>query len=214
MLRYQTLWEGRWIFAVLIVLTGGLWSLRSWLSPWPSLVGVALILFTVYFFRDPDRVAPADPKAIVAAADGVVADIGEFDEPEVTKTRMQRVGIFLSVLNVHTNKAPVDGKVIYSKEYAGAYLDARDPGASGKNAARTWAFQNDRATVVVRQLTGLIARRIVGWSKVGDTVQKGERFGMIRFGSRTEVYLPLNAEITAKIGDRVEGGVTVIARLP
>jgi len=213
MLRYQTLWEGRWIFAVLFLLTGGFWALRSWISLVPALLGVGLILFSVYFFRDPDRVAPADPLAVVAAADGTVTDIREVDEPDVAKTKMKRVGIFLSVFNVHTNKAPIAGTVIYSKEYAGAYLDARDPDASGKNACRTWGFENDRAKVVVRQLTGLIARRIVGWSKVGDTVQKGERFGMIRFGSRTEVYVPLDAEITANIGDRVEGGVTVIARL-
>ena len=213
MLRFQTLYEARWIFAALLVLTGILWRLRSRLTLLPALLGVGLILFTVYFFRDPDRVAPADPKAVVAAADGVVADVREFVEPEVTHAKMKRVGIFLSVLNVHTNKAPIDGKVIFSKEHAGAFLDARDPDASGKNACRTWAFQNGDTTVVVRQLTGLIARRIVGWSKVGDTLQKGERFGMIRFGSRTEVYVPLDAEITVNPGDRVEGGVTIIARL-
>ena len=212
MLRFQTLWEGRWIFAVLFILTAVLWQFRRQITPVPCLLGLGVILFTLYFFRDPDRAAPADPKAVVAAADGVVADIREIDEPEFAQ--MKRVGIFLSVLNVHTNKAPIDGKVLYSQEHAGAYLDARDPDASGKNACRTWAFQNERATVVVRQLTGLIARRIVGWSKVGDTVHKGERFGMIRFGSRTEIYVPLDAEITARVGDRVEGGVTVIARLP
>lgn len=212
-MRFQTLWEARWIFAVLFVLTGALWSFRSWLSVVPSLVAVLFILYTFYFFRDPDRTAPADPLAVVAAADGVVADIREINEPEVTKRGMKRVGIFLSVFNVHTNKAPIEGKVIYSQEHRGLCLDARDPDASGKNASRTWAFQNDRTTVVVRQLTGLIARRIVGWSKVDDTVQKGERFGMIRFGSRTEVYVPLDAEITTKVGDRVEGGVTIIARL-
>jgi phosphatidylserine decarboxylase len=213
MIRFQTLWEGRWIFAVFFALTGALWSFQSALSVVPSIVGMFLILFTFYFFRDPDRIAPADPLAVVAAADGVVADIREIEEPEVTKSQMKRIGIFLSVFNVHTNKAPIDGKIIFSKEHEGAYLDARDPDASGKNAARTWAFENHRATVVVRQLTGLIARRIVGWSKIGDTVQKGDRFGMIRFGSRTEIYVPMDAEITAKVGDRVEGGVTVIARL-
>ena len=213
MLRFQTLWEGRWIFAAFFVLTGVLWSLRPWLTPWPTLLGVGLILFSVYFFRDPDRIAPPAPEAVVAAADGVVADIREVEETDVAHAKMLRVGIFLSVFNVHTNKAPIAGKVIYSKEYAGAYLDARDPDCSGKNACRTWGFQNERATVVVRQLTGLIARRIVGWSKVGDTLQKGERFGMIRFGSRTEIYVPLDAEITTRVGDRVEGGVTVIARL-
>ena len=214
MFRFQTLWEGRWIFAALFVLTGVLWQFRRNITLAPCLLGLGLILFCVAFFRDPDRAAPADPKAVVAAADGLVMDIREVDEPEVCKTKMQRVGIFLSVFNVHTNKAPIGGKVIYSKEYEGAFLDARDPDASGKNACRTWAFQNERATVVVRQLTGLIARRIVGWSKVGDTVEKGERFGMIRFGSRTEIYVPLEAGITAKVGDRVQGGVSVIARLP
>lgn len=213
MIRLQTLWEARWIFTALFVLTCALWSFRSWLSVVPSLVAILLILYTFYFFRDPDRVAPADPLAVVAAADGVVADIREIDEPEFAKKRMKRVGIFLSVFNVHTNKAPIEGKVVYSQEHRGLCLDARSQDCSEKNASRTWAFQNDRTTLVVRQLTGLIARRIVGWSKVGDTVQKGDRFGMIRFGSRTEVYVPLDAEITTKVGDRVEGGVTVIARL-
>jgi phosphatidylserine decarboxylase len=209
-MRFQTLWEARWIFAAFLTLTAAL----AWMRPWAGIVGVLLILYTFYFFRDPDRTAPSDPLAVVAAADGVVADITEIEESTITHGRMKRVGIFLSVFNVHTNKAPIEGKVIYSQEFPGAYLDARDPACSGKNACRTWGFQNGQGvTVVVRQLTGLIARRIVGWSKVGDTLAKGERFGMIRFGSRTEVYLPLDAEITANIGDRVEGGLTIIARL-
>jgi len=212
-MRIQTLWEARWIFAVLFVVTGSFWALQFWLTLWPSLLGLALIFYTVYFFRDPERTAPDDPKAVVSAADGLVTDIRVVDEQEVTKTNMKRVGIFLSVLDVHTNRAPIKGTVIYSKEYEGACLDARDPEASNKNAFRTWGFQNEQVTVVVRQLTGLIARRIVGWSKVGDSLEKGARFGMIRFGSRTEVYVPIDAEITAKVGDRVKGGVTIIARI-
>jgi phosphatidylserine decarboxylase len=212
-MRIQTLWEARWIFAALFVVAGSFWALQVWLTLWPSFLGLALIFYTVYFFRDPDRTSPADPNAVVAAADGLVTDIRVVDEQEVTKTNMKRVGIFLSVLDVHTNRAPIKGTVIYSKEYDGACLDARDPEASHKNAFRTWGFQNEQVTVVVRQLTGLIARRIVGWSKVGDSLEKGEHFGMIRFGSRTEVYVPLDAEITTKVGDRVTGGVTIIARI-
>jgi len=155
-----------------------------------------------------------DPAVVVAAADGVVADIGEVEETEVVKKRQRRVGIFLSVFDVHTNRAPIDGRVIYRQHHPGLCLDARSPDCSGKNEAMTWAFENPRATLVVRQLTGAIARRIVGWSKVGDELKKGERFGMIRFGSRTEVYLPLDATVTVKVGDRVAGGTTVIARLP
>jgi len=214
MFRFQTLWEGRWIFAVLVVAFGLLWHFRHRLTIWPGVLVAGLILFTIAFFRDPDRTAPPEPEAIVSAADGVVADIREVEEVDVAHAKMKRIGVFLSVFNVHTNRAPIAGKVIYSKEYPGAFLDARDPEASGKNACRTWGFQNDRATIVVRQLTGLIARRIVGWSQVGDTVAKGERFGMIRFGSRTEVFVPLDAEITVKPGDTVAGGLTVIARLP
>jgi phosphatidylserine decarboxylase len=208
-MRIQTLYEARWIFAILSALT-----LASWFFlPWLSLLFVALIIYTFAFFRDPDRPAPEEAEAIVAAADGVVADVAESEEPEVLKTRLRRVGIFLSVFDVHTNRAPIDGRITYRQHHEGLCLDARSTDCSTKNEAMTWAFENPRSTIVVRQLTGAIARRIVGWSKVGDELKKGERFGMIRFGSRTEVYLPLDATILVKVGDRVVGGVTVIARL-
>jgi phosphatidylserine decarboxylase len=142
-----------------------------------------------------------------------VTDIVEIDEGEVLKSKTRRVGIFLSVFNVHTNRAPIDGRVTYRAYRKGLFLDARRPECSEKNESMTWAFANPRATIVVRQLTGAIARRIVGWAKVGDELKRGERFGMIRFGSRTEVYLPLTASIVVKVGDRVAGGLTVIARL-
>jgi phosphatidylserine decarboxylase len=209
-MRLQTLNEARWIFAVLVVLL-----LASWfVFPWLSLLFLALILYTFAFFRDPDRVAPDDNDAVVAAADGVVADIGEVEENEVLKTRTQRVGIFLSVFDVHTNRAPIDGRISYRQHRAGLCLDARSPECATKNESMTWAFENPRATLVVKQLTGAIARRIVAWSEVNDYLAKGERFGMIRFGSRTEVYLPLDATVLVKIGDKVIGGLTVIARLP
>jgi phosphatidylserine decarboxylase len=126
---------------------------------------------------------------------------------------MRRVAIFLSVFSVHTNRAPIDGRLIYREHHRGLCLDARNPESSEKNEAMTWAFENGRAVLVVRQITGAIARRIVGWSRVGDRLQKGERFGMIRFGSRTEVYLPVSATVLVKVGDKVAGGSTVIARL-
>src|SRR5207248_9233180 len=135
-------------------------------------------------------------------------------EHEVLRMPTRRVGIFLSIFDVHTNRAPVEGRVIYREHRKGLCLDARRPECSEKNESMTWAFQNARATIVVRQLTGAIARRIVGWAKVGDELKRGQRFGMIRFGSRTEVYLPLDAEILVKVGDHVKGGASVIARLP
>ncbi|MDP9003536.1 MAG: phosphatidylserine decarboxylase [Verrucomicrobiota bacterium] len=208
-MRFQTLFEARWIFAVLLVLGIAACLVSLWLLM-PVLL---LIVYTFSFFRDPERIAPDDPDAVLAAADGKVADIVEMEENEVLHARTRRIGIFLSVFDVHTNRAPMEGRVIYQKSHAGLCLDARHADCTTKNRAMTWAFENPRVTLVVRQLTGMIARRIVGWSKVGDELRKGERFGMIRFGSRTEVYLPLDAAVLVKVGDRVTGGLSVIARL-
>ena len=183
------------------------------LSPWLALIWVLLIFYTFYFFRDPERAIPADETAVVAAADGVIVEIADVEEPEVVKSTMRRVAIFLSVFDVHTNRAPVAGTVIYSERRIGRMLDARHPDASRLNECRTWAIKNAAGTVVVRQITGAIARRIVAWAQVGQHVARGERFGMIRFGSRTEVYLPPTAEILVRVGDRVQGGVSLIARL-
>jgi phosphatidylserine decarboxylase len=177
------------------------------------LIWLLLLLYTFYFFRDPERTLPEDETAVVAAADGVVVEIAEMEEPEWVKARMRRVAIFLSVFDVHTNRAPVAGTVTYSQRRVGRMLDARHPDASRLNECRTWAIENGAGTVVVRQITGAIARRIVAWAQIGQHVARGERFGMIRFGSRTEVYLPLSAEILVRVGDRVQGGGSVIARL-
>jgi len=210
-MRSQTLYEGRWIFAV-VFLIGAVGLLLHW----PLLIGIAVLLlvFCINFFRDPDRQAPADENAIIAAADGTVQDIVEIEETEVHNTRMKRVGIFLSVFDVHTNRAPINGRVSYIQHHPGLFLDARHSEATTKNEAMTWSFEGARATLVVRQITGAIARRIVPWAKIGDTLKIGDRFGMIRFGSRTEVYVPLTCEVTVKIGDKVKGGETVIARFP
>jgi phosphatidylserine decarboxylase len=209
-MRLQTIAEARWILAFLFF-----FALVSWFfSAWFLLLFLVLILYTLFFFRDPDRNIPADPNAVVAAADGTVMDISEVEESETLKTKMRRVGIFLSIFDVHTNRAPIDGRIIYRHHHQGLFLDARSPDCSEKNEAMTWAFENPRATIVVRQLTGAIARRIVAWADVGDELRKGDRFGMIRFGSRTEVYLPLTASVMVKAGEHVAGGSTIIARLP
>ena len=163
-MRFQTLAEGRWIFAVLILL-----ALLSFLfSAWISLLFLLLIFYTLFFFRDPERNVPTDPKAVVAAADGLVKDISEVEESDVLKTKMRRVGIFLSIFDVHTNRAPIDGRIIFRQRREGLCLDARNPECAEKNEAMTWAFENPRATIIVRQLTGAIARRIVAWADVGQ----------------------------------------------
>lgn len=209
-MRFQTLFEGRHIFAVLFALLIAAAVVGWW---WLVIVCALFVLFCVNFFRDPEREIPPGDDVVVAAADGVVADIVEIDENEVLKAKCQRVGIFLSVFDVHVNRTPIAGKIIYRQHHPGKYLDARNPECSKLNEALTWAFEGAKATLVVRQITGAIARRIVPWAQVGQSVEKGFRFGMIRFGSRTEVYLPLDAEIAVKIGDKVAGGQSVIARL-
>jgi len=209
-LRFQTLSEARCILAFFAVLAFFFWFVSGWLS----LLFLLLIFCTLAFFRDPERTVPAGPNEIVAAADGTVMDIIELDENQVLRTKACRVGIFLSIFDVHTNRAPIDGRVTYRQHREGLCLDARRPDCSDKNESMTWAFENPRVTIAVRQITGAIARRIVAWSQIGDEVKKGDRFGMIRFGSRTELYLPLNAEVLVKVGDHVLGGSTIIARLP
>jgi len=209
-MRLQTLAEARWILVIVAVFAIAGWFVSVWLA----MLFALLFICTLAFFRDPDRTAPADSNAVVAAADGTVTEISEVDETEILKTKTRRVGIFLSIFDVHTNRVPIGGRVIYRQHRQGLCLDARRPDCSEKNEAMTWAFENSRATIVVRQLTGAVARRIVAWSQVGDDLKKGERFGMIRFGSRTEVYLPLTATVLVKVGDHVNGGSTIIARLP
>jgi len=209
-MRLQTLWEARWILSFLVVLA----IVLGLFSAWAFWFFVLLFLCTIAFFRDPERAAPVDRNVIVAAADGTVMDIVQLDEKEVLKTKTRRVGIFLSIFYVHTNRAPIDGRVVYRQHRPGFFLDARRPDCSEKNESMTWAFENPRVTIVVRQITGAIARRIVAWANVGDELKKGEHFGMIRFGSRTELYLPLNAQVLVKVGDHVLGGATIIARLP
>lgn len=174
-----------------------------------------LIIFSAYFFRDPERKIPEDPAVIVSPADGTVTSIDEVEgvegDPYLTM-RLKRVSIFLSVFDVHVNRAPIAGELIHSEPRGGLYLDARKPESSLLNESRLWIFQGEKALVGVKQITGAIARRIVPWSHVGDRLEKGERFGMIRFGSRTELYLPMETEILVRIGDKVAGGSTQVAQ--
>src|SRR4030088_3345013 len=146
-MRRQTLAEARWIFLIL----GSLTVASFFVSGWLSLVFLVLIIYTFAFFRDPERIVPNDPAAIVAAADGKIADILEIEEIEVLNAKTRRVGIFLSIFDVHTNRAPIDGRVIYRQHRQGLCLDARNPDSSEKNESMTWAFENPRVTVVVRQ---------------------------------------------------------------
>lgn len=204
----RALWEGRWILAVLLLLWGGALVISAWLA----VIVSAAILFTLYFFRDPYREISVDSEDIVSPADGKVDFVDVVDDAPYFDGNALRISIFLSVFDVHVNRAPIHGEVIHSEHRTGKFLDARNPYSAEKNERRTWLLKNEKHQVAVRQITGAIARRIVAWSQVGDHVKRGERFGMIRFGSRTDLFLPINAESQVKVGDRVQGGSTVIAK--
>lgn len=208
-MKFRALSEARWILAIL----GLVWLVTLFVFAPLSLLFALLILFTFYFFRDPERTPPADESLAVAPADGLVMAVEEWEETEFLHTKVKRVIIFLSVFDVHINRSPIEGEVTHSEPFTGLYLDARNPESSRKNARRTWVIQGPKASVIVRQITGAIARRICPWNVVGDKLERGERFGMIRFGSRTEVDFPMDSEILVKPGDRVRGGETAVAKL-
>ena len=148
-MRFQTIYEGRWIFAVVLLLGVIGWAL-GW--TWLVILAALLVLFCINFFRDPERSAPADPLAIIAAADGTVQDIVEIEETEVVRGRQKRVGIFLSVFDVHTNRAPIVGRVTYIQHHPGLFLDARHSEATTKNEAMTWAFQGEPRFAFIREI--------------------------------------------------------------
>ncbi len=211
--RLPAWYEGRWIFLILIfgLLIANLTHLHLL---WLLVLGS--FLFCLWFFRDPERKSPADPALAVSPADGTVTLVDEVVEDQFFKNRMKRISIFLSVFDVHVNRTPIDGEVLFTEGRGGLYLDARNPEASLLNESLFWAIgsrDGSRCSVGVKQITGAIARRIVPWAKQGEVLERGERFGMIRFGSRTDLYLPLDAEVLVAVGAKVKGGETAVARI-
>jgi phosphatidylserine decarboxylase len=179
---------------------------RLWLLPALAAAPVAA------FFRDPERDLPADAAAVVAASDGTVLSVERLTNPKLGTGELLRVAVFLSVLDVHVNRAPVAGRVVEYWVEDGGFAPAMKPEAEHNVAAYT-VLDTERGRVVVAQRTGLVARRIVHRAPVGSLLARGERFGLIRFGSRTDVYLPAGAaDATVAPGDKVLGGTTVIAR--
>ncbi len=184
---------------------------------WSRLCGSLLLLllgFVVFFFRDPDRRPIRDPDAILAPADGKVVAVDVVPESPFSSRPMRRVAIFLSVFDVHVNRAPTAGRVTKIEYARGSFLDARRKEAAERNERQDWWIATPRGTIGVRQIAGLVARRIVRWVGEGDSVQAGERIGMIRFGSRTELYLPEECHILVAPGDVVHAGETVVGRWP
>ena len=215
----------RWGIPTLItatlVLAWGLWLLPDGPVRW---VGYAVAgfawCFTLAFFRNPRRTPQGDARCLIAPADGLVWDVTELDEPDFIKGRAVRIGIFLSVFDVHVNRSPVDGEVVYAAYKPGKFLDVRHPSCAHENEANTLGIVADPAVapglkLLVRQLSGLIARRIISTHGVGDRLSRGELYGMIKFGSRTELWIPAETAHVVKVkkGDRVKCGETVLIEL-
>jgi len=181
---------------------------------WPLAVLLAIVaIWVVAFFRDPIRPGPRGDRYVVAAAEGHVVFVTEIDEPMYMKERAVRISIFLSVFDVHVNRYPVDGTIELVHYNKGKFLHAADEKASLDNEQSSVGIRGPRGRVLVRQIAGLIARRIVTDAKPGDHVKQGDRLGLIRFGSRTDVFLPLSAKALVKVkpGDKVLVGGTVLA---
>ncbi len=215
----------RWGIPTLLVATFVLaWAVMLLPVGAPRWIGLAvaafLWLFTLAFFRNPKRTPAGGLDCLIAPADGVVSDITEVDEPDFLGAKAVRIGIFLSVFDVHVNRSPVAGTISYARYTPGKFLDARHPDVSHANEANSIGIDvaPETATglrVLVRQLSGLIARRIICTHGIGDTIGRGELYGMIKFGSRTELWMPREYPhtVTVKVGDRVKCGETVIVRL-
>jgi phosphatidylserine decarboxylase len=169
-----------------------------------------VMVFMAFFFRDPERKPPSDTDVVVSPADGRVTRVGPMSEEADSPTV---VSIFLSPLDVHINRSPIPGKIVDVKYSPGKFLMATNEKASLVNEQNALTIQGEKITVVCKQIAGILARRIVCWRGKGDNLKLGERFGMIKFSSRTDVLLPVNVQVVVKEGQRVRGGTTVIGRI-
>lgn len=184
----------------------------AWLTVWPFAIPVLLLAaFFLWFFRDPERQIPDLPGAVVSPGDGKVTDISVVTSGGIA---LQRVSIFLNVFNVHVNRSPIGGVIREVRYQRGKFLNAMSGHSAEENEQNIVAVEGEGRTVIFKQIAGLIARRIVFTLKVGDRVTRGQRVGLIKFGSRVDVLFDPDAAIQVRIGDHVKGGATVLAVLP
>ncbi len=181
------------------------WATGTWAWAIPP---VLLAVFFLWFFRDPERPIPSDPGLVVSPADGLVTETAEISTPNGPR---KRISIFLSVFDVHVNRAPIAGELREIRYHKGQYLNAMNPKSAESNERNVVTMYGEGIEITFKQIAGLLARRIVFPLKEGDRVARGQRVGLIKFGSRTDVVLPAEAEFQVKVGERVKGGASVIA---
>jgi len=182
-------------------------------TPWTIAAGVVLVglaLFVFYFFRDPERAIPAEANAVVSPADGRVVVV----QAETNAGRPgKRISIFLAIWNVHVNRSPASGTITKLQYKPGKFLGAWVEKASLENEQNVFTLASEHGDIEFKQIAGYVARRVVSWKKQGETLARGERIGLVRFGSRVDIWLPENAKIAVKVGEHVKGGSTVVARM-
>jgi phosphatidylserine decarboxylase len=196
-------------FGVPPLVLGGVSYLLQWNVA--AVVLVLLALFVFSFFRDPDRVIPSEPGAVVSPGDGRVVVV---TEEENNGRPGRRVSIFLAVWNVHVNRSPAAGTITKLEYRPGKFLAAMRERASVENEQNVFTLSTEAGELVFKQIAGLIARRVVSWKKAGENVSRGERIGLVRFGSRVDLWVPKEAEILVKVGENVKGGSSVLAMWP
>jgi phosphatidylserine decarboxylase len=200
-----------WPFIIPLSIVTGLLFAFGWKNT--ALVSLVLTLFVLFFFRDPERTIPEGKGLVVSPADGKVIVIKDIYEPAYLKQEVKQISIFLSVFNVHVNRAPIGGAIEVVKYNPGKFHVASVDKASLDNEQTSMVIAAGKDKILVKQIAGLIARRIVCYARPGDTIKTGERYGLIRFGSRVDIFLPKTAEIRVKLGDRVRGAQDVIGVL-
>jgi phosphatidylserine decarboxylase len=197
-----------YLYALPLIAAG---ILLGWLtSPVWATVPVLLAFFFLWFFRDPERMIPQEAGAVVSPGDGKVTDVSPVSAGGLQQTR---ISIFLSVFDVHVNRSPIAGIVRDVRYQRGKFLDARSPDCAELNEQNVVTVEGDGQRVVFKQIAGLLARRIVFHPKIGDRLERGQRVGLIKFGSRVDVVLDASARVSVKVGDRVQGGASVLAYL-
>ncbi|GAC1494302.1 MAG: phosphatidylserine decarboxylase family protein [Gemmatimonadaceae bacterium] len=210
--------EGLLFIAIAAVVAAGAFafaiSRRSWGLWLVAFVLLLLALWVAYFFRDPERTGERGPTLVVSPADGKLIMITEVNEPSFIQGRAIRVSIFMNVFDVHVNRYPVSGVVRYIHYNKGKFFNAAAEKSSLENEQMSVGIDAGKHRVLVRQIAGLIARRIVTYSKLGEMVRQGDRMGIIRFGSRVAVFLPVGSRVRARLGDATRAGVNILADLP
>lgn len=207
---YPIISEGYPFIGVSGLLAAVLWAFGS---PYAAVPFLVLMFYFMYFFRNPRRSIQRDPDAILSPADGTVQEVVHLDGDEFVEGPCNKVVIFMSVFNVHVNRSPIDGEIKLQKYYCGRFRPAYKDEVGFENEHHLIGLENERVRITVKQIAGILARRIVSWVTLDDKLRQGELYGMIRFGSCLEVVMPQNVAVKVKKGDKVTGGKTILGRI-